>query len=215
MDSALCASMDVCECNVSCVCENASMSVNPHNCNDMLLEFMGVVEIPNYKLLKKEQKKFRKNLSKFICENDDLIAKLNESNKLVEKYKKFAKNSLEKLKEVECLNVDLDAKLVLSSKLVNKLKCENEFLKMHTKCLIAEPITKNDENICCNHVVWNRYPILCLLCVLPQRTNWCTFLHTKEIKRWRERILSQSLHLGLNIRFWMDLNLFQLATIVV
>ena len=137
------------------------MSVNPHNCNDMLLEFMGVVEIPNYKLLKKEQKKFRKNLSKFICENDDLIAKLNESNKLVEKYKKFAKNSLEKLKEFECLNVDLDAKLVLSSKLVNKLKCENEFLKMHTKCLIAEPITKNDENICCNHVVvWNRFPIL-------------------------------------------------------
>ena len=47
MDSALYASMDVCECNMSCVCENASMSVNPHNCNDMLLEFMGIVEIPN------------------------------------------------------------------------------------------------------------------------------------------------------------------------
>ena len=24
---------------------------------------------------------------------------------------------------------------------------------MHAKCLIAEPIAKNDENICCNHVV--------------------------------------------------------------
>ena len=47
MDSALYASMDVCECNMSCVCKNASMSVNPHNCNDMLLEFMGIVEIPN------------------------------------------------------------------------------------------------------------------------------------------------------------------------
>ena len=125
-------------------------------------------------------------------------------------------SDLEKLKEFECLNMDLDAKLVLSNKLVNELKCENEFLKMHTKCLITEPITKNDENISCNHVViWNRYPILCLLCVLPQRKNWCTFLHTKEIKRWKERLLSQSLHLGLNLRFWMDLNLFQLATIVV
>ena len=45
--------------------------------------------------------------------NDDLIAKLNESNKLVEKYKKLAENSIEKQKEVECLNVDLDAKLVV------------------------------------------------------------------------------------------------------
>ena len=153
MDSALCASMDVCECNVSCVCENASMSVNPHNCDDMLLESMGVVEIPNDKIFKKEAKKFRKNLSKFICENDDLIAKLNESNKLVEKYKKLAENSLEKLKEFESLNVGLDAKLVLYNKLVDELKYENESLKMHVKCLIAELIAKKDKNICCNHVV--------------------------------------------------------------
>ena len=64
-----------------------------------------------------------------------------------------AKNSLENLKMFECLNMDLDAKLVLSNKLVNDLKCENESLKMYAKCLIAKPITKNDENICCNHVV--------------------------------------------------------------
>ena len=25
---------------------------------------------------------------------------------------------------------------------------------MHAKCLIAEPIVKKEENICCNHVVW-------------------------------------------------------------
>ena len=87
MDNALYASMDVVDCNMPCVCENASMSVNPHNCDDMLLESMGVVD----KLLKKEAKKFHKNLIKFGCENDDLIAKLNESNKLVEKYKKLAK----------------------------------------------------------------------------------------------------------------------------
>ena len=57
------------------------------------------------------------------------------------------------MKEFECLNMDLDAKLVLSNKLVNELKYENESLKMHAKCLIAESISKKDENICCNHVV--------------------------------------------------------------
>ena len=103
--------------------------------------------------MKKGTKKFHKNLSKFRCENDNLIAKLNESNKLVEKYNKLAENSLEKLKEFECLNMNLDAKLVLPNKLVNDLKCENESLKVHAKCLISKPIANKDENICCNHVV--------------------------------------------------------------
>ena len=49
--------------------------------------------------------------------------------------------------------MDLDAKFVLSNKLVDELKCENESLKMYAKCLIAELISKNDENIYCNHVV--------------------------------------------------------------
>ena len=81
---------------------------------------------------------------------------------MVKKYKNLAENSLEKLKEFECLNMDLDAKLVLFNKLVDDLKCENESLKMHAKCLIAEPISKNDENICCNHVVVLDFvPIVC------------------------------------------------------
>ena len=134
--------MDVVDCNMPCVCDNVSISVNPHDCDDMLHESLGVIDIPNVKLFKKKAKKFHKDLSKLFCENDDLIAKLNESNKLVEKYKNLAKNSLEKLKEFECLNMDLDAKLVLSNKLVNELKCENESLKMYAKCLIAEPIAK-------------------------------------------------------------------------
>ena len=71
--------------------KNASRSVNPHNCDDMLLESIGVVEIPNDKLLKKKAKKFHKNLSKFICENDDLIDKLNESNKLDENIRNLLK----------------------------------------------------------------------------------------------------------------------------
>ena len=101
-------------------------------------------------------------MSKLFCENDDLIAKLNESNKLDEKYKNLAENSLEKLKEFEYLNMDLDAKLVLYNKLIDKLKCENGSLNMHAKCLIAELTVKNDENICYNHVVVpNFVPIVC------------------------------------------------------
>ena len=94
VDNAIYAFMDVVDCNMPCVSENASMSVNPHNCDDMLLESMGVVD----KLLKKEVKKFHKNLSKCSCEKDDLFAKLSESNKMVEKYKKLVENSLKKLK---------------------------------------------------------------------------------------------------------------------
>ena len=191
------------------------MSDNPHDCDAMLLESLGVVDIPNIKILKKKAKKFHKNLSELFCENDDLIAELNESNKLVEKYKKFAENSLEKLKEFKYLNVDLDAKLVLSNKLVDELKCENESPKMYAKSLIAEPIAKREENICCNHVVVpDVVPIVCstskdkLVYIPPHKKK-------KKIKRWRERLLSQSLHLGLYLRFWMDLNLFQLATTVV
>ena len=144
MGSALYASMDVCECNMPCVCDNASMSVNPHNCDDMLHKSLDVVDIPNIKLLKKNTKKFHKNLRKLFCEKDNLIAKLNESNKLVEKYKKLSENSLEKLKEFECLNIDLDCKLVLFNKLVDELKCENEFLKMHAKCLITKLIANKE-----------------------------------------------------------------------
>ena len=57
------------------------------------------------------------------------------------------------MKQFECLNEDLNAKLVLSNKLVDYLNCENESLKMHIKCLIAEPIAKKEENLCCNYVV--------------------------------------------------------------
>ena len=98
MDSVLYAFMDVLdivECNMSCVCENVFMSVNPHNCDDMLHESMGVVDIHNIKLLKKEVKKFHKNLSKFRCENDDLIAKLNGSNNWLKSIRSSLKILLE------------------------------------------------------------------------------------------------------------------------
>ena len=57
IDSALYAFMHVLvddECSMPCVCENAFMSVDPHNCDDMLYESLGVVDIPNVKLLKKK-----------------------------------------------------------------------------------------------------------------------------------------------------------------
>ena len=65
----------------------------------------------------------------------------------------------------------------MSNKLVDDLKCENESLKMHAKCLIVEPISKNDENICCNHgVVPDFVPIVSTLkdksvCISPHKRN--------------------------------------------
>ena len=61
MDSVLYASMHVLvddECSMPRVYENASMSVYPHNYDDMLLESLGIVDIPNIKLLKKKLKSF-------------------------------------------------------------------------------------------------------------------------------------------------------------
>ena len=56
--------LDVVECNMPCVRDNVSMSVNPHNCDDMLLESMGIVDISNIKIFKKNAKKFHKDLSR-------------------------------------------------------------------------------------------------------------------------------------------------------
>ena len=55
--------LDVVECNMPCICENTSISINPYYCDDMLHESMGVVNISNVKLLKKKVKKFHENLS--------------------------------------------------------------------------------------------------------------------------------------------------------
>ena len=54
MDSALYASMDIVDCNIPCICKNASISIYPHDCDDMLHESIGVVDISNIKLLKKK-----------------------------------------------------------------------------------------------------------------------------------------------------------------
>ena len=61
MDSALYACMhvlDVDECNMPHVCDNVSMSDDYHDCDAMLHESLGVVDIPNIKLFKKNVKKF-------------------------------------------------------------------------------------------------------------------------------------------------------------
>ena len=40
------------------VCDNVSMSDDPYDCDAMLHESLGVVDIPNIKLFKKKAKKF-------------------------------------------------------------------------------------------------------------------------------------------------------------
>ena len=106
------------------------------------------------------------------------------------------------------MNMDLDTKLV------DDLKYKNKSLKMHAKCLIVEPIAKNDENICCNHVVVpNFVPIICLtskeklVYIPPHKRN--QKVKRKALKpkpkpsfRSEPKVLDGS-------------NLFQLVTIVV
>ena len=59
--------------NVTChmFVQNASMSDNSHDCDVMLHESLGVVDIPNIKLLKKNAKKFQKKSPggqcQFLC----------------------------------------------------------------------------------------------------------------------------------------------------
>ena len=63
MDGALYASMDVLdvdECNMLRVCKNVSMSDDPYDCDAMLHESLGVVDIPNIKLFKKRLRNFIK-----------------------------------------------------------------------------------------------------------------------------------------------------------
>ena len=78
----------------------------------------------------------------------------------------------EKLKEFE------KVKEFEKKEFVDELKCENKSFKMHAKCLISEPITKKDENICCNHVVILDFvPIMCstskekLVYIPPHKRN--------------------------------------------
>ena len=85
--------------------------------------------------------------------------------------------------------MDLDVKLVLSNKLVDDFKCENESLKMHAKCLIAEPIAKKEENLCCNHVV---LPDFVTIVSFISKDKSVYILHIKETKKWRERLSSLS-----------------------
>jgi len=53
----------------------------------LLHDSLSISKILNVKLLKKNALKFQENFGKFVCEKDALTAKLDESNKLVEKYK--------------------------------------------------------------------------------------------------------------------------------
>ena len=58
IDNALYVLVDVVNCTMAFVCENASMSVYPHDYDAMLHKSLGVVDIPNIKLLKKMLRSF-------------------------------------------------------------------------------------------------------------------------------------------------------------
>ena len=83
---------------------------------------------------------------------------------------------------------------------------------MHAKCLIARPIDKRDDNICCNHVVVPDFvPI-----VYSTSKDKSMYIppHKRNQKVERKSVKSKPLF-SLNLRLWMDLSLFQLAAIVV
>ena len=64
MDNDLCAFLHVLddvECNMPHVCENASMSVYPFDCDDMLHDSLSALKSVNAKLLKKNAWNFNKN----------------------------------------------------------------------------------------------------------------------------------------------------------
>ena len=85
---------------------------------------------------------------------------------------------------------------------MDELKCENESFKMHAKCLIAEPISKKDEDICCNHVVVPDFvPIVCstlkdkLVYIPPHQKNQkveIKAIKTKSLFRSQPKILDGS-----------------------
>ena len=108
--------------------------------------------------------------------------------------------------------MDLDVKLVLSNKLVDDFKCENESLKMHAKCLIAEPIAKKEENLCCNHVVVPDF-VLIVNSTSKDKSMYITpYERNQKVER---KALKLKLSLGLILGICVDLSLFLLAIIVV
>ena len=142
--------MDVVDCNMPCVCE-MSLWV-------FILIFVMTCYMDLWVLLKFQMSNsWRNSLRSFMRIWASSLVKrmiwlLNSTNPI--KWLRNIRNLLKKIREFECLKVDLDAKLVLSNKLVDHLKCENESPKMYARCLIVDPsYCKNEENICCNHVV--------------------------------------------------------------
>ena len=100
----------------------------------------------------------------------------------------------------------------MSNKLVEELKCENKSLKMHAKCLIVKPIAKNDENICCNHVVVPDFvPI-----VFSTSKDKSVYIppHKRNQKVERKAVKSKLLFRS-QPKVLDGSNLFQLVTIVV
>ena len=202
MDGALYASMHVldvddcsmpcvCENAMPCVCENASMSV-------YILMIVMTCYLNHWVLLifqmtnssRKMLRSFKRiGASYFVKMMIWLLSSMNPINWL--RNIRILLKIL--LKSWKSLNVWIWTWMLNLFCLTNLLMILN--VKMNLlKCMLSVWLLNlylKRIKIFVAIMLW--YPILCLLCVLPQRTNQCTFLHIKEIKRWREKAVKSKL----------------------
>ena len=100
-----------------------------------ILDVHDLVFLGDFDNLQEAYNKIYKQFIKYAKKSIRFQAKLEESNKLVEKYKEIAEKSLEKLNEIEHVREDLTVNLIKTKKLVNELKIENQSLKIKAKGL--------------------------------------------------------------------------------
>ena len=89
----------------------------------------------DFDYLQEAYDKLYKEFIKYAKKSIRLLAKLKESNKLVEKYKQIAEKSLEKLNEIEHVKDNFRVNLEETNKLVDEVNIENQSLNVKVKGL--------------------------------------------------------------------------------
>ena len=110
-----------------------------------VLDVHNLVDSGEFDKLQEAYNKLYKDFVKCDKRSKGLEAKLEESNKLVEKYKKFAGKSLEKLNEIEHVKEELGLNLEKTNKLVDEIKTENQSLKVKVKGLEEDLVKSKDK----------------------------------------------------------------------
>jgi len=109
------------------------------------LDMHNLVDSVEFGKLQEAYKKLYEDFVKCDKRSKRLEAKLEESNKLVEKYKKIVGKSLEKLNEIEHVKEDLGVNLEKTNKLVDEIKTENQSLKVKVKGLEEDLVESKDK----------------------------------------------------------------------